>query len=159
MWIQTAVAALGSATSVQVWKNPLGFIFTSLFKTAKWTIVCEYTKLLTVPIQNLRLSDTQTVTTGWISTGPYLSPKLLLLCLSTGHNQELQTPLRSGRFLCRQKGACQMHHSNGEDSQEYHYEIRSLAAIKEALQNAEAETVPGCRSSLKQGNRSRTLQK
>jgi hypothetical protein len=34
-----------------------------------------------------------------------------------------------------------MHHSNGEDSQEYHYEIRSLAAIEEALRNAEAETV------------------
>lgn len=58
-----------------------------------------------------------------------------------GHNQELEAPLCSGCDLCRQKGKCPMHHSNGEDSQEYHYEIRSLAAIEEALRNAEAETV------------------
>ena len=42
-----------------------------------------------------------------------------------------------------------MRHGNGEDSQEYHYEIRSFAAIEETLQNVEVETVPGCRSDLK----------
>ena len=59
----------------------------------------------------------------------------------TGHNQDLEAPLRSGCNLCRQKGKCRCITAMGKTRKSITTRSRSLAAIEEALRNAEAETV------------------